>query len=177
MSLEIATIGGGCFWCIEALMQQLEGVEKVVSGYAGGSVPGKPTYREVCSGLTGHAEVTQVSFDPAKLSYEDLLMIFMTSHDPTTLNRQGADVGTQYRSIIMYHSEEQKATAEKVLAKLASYYSDKIVTSVEALTTFYEAEEEHQNYYNDHPEAGFCKAVIEPKVSKLRQKYQDRLKS
>lgn len=177
MSLEIATIGGGCFWCIEALMQQLEGVEKVVSGYAGGTVPGRPTYREVCSGLTGHAEVTQVSFDPAKLSYEDLLMIFMTSHDPTTLNRQGADVGTQYRSIIMYHNAEQKTTAEKVLDKLASYYSDKIVTSLEALSTFYEAEEEHQNYYNDHPEAGFCKAVIEPKVSKLRQKYQDRLKS
>lgn len=176
MSKEIATIGGGCFWCIEAIMQRLKGVEQVVSGYAGGTAPGKPTYREVCSGLTGHAEVTQVSFDNEIISYEDLLTVFMTSHDPTTLNRQGADVGTQYRSTIMYHNEEQKEIAEKVISKLASYYKDAIVTQLEPLNVFYEAEEEHYNYYNEHPEQAYCKAVIAPKITKLRKMYADKLK-
>jgi len=177
MNQQVATLGGGCFWCIEAIMQRLNGVEHVVSGYAGGTAPGKPTYREVCSGLTGHAEVTQITFDADIISYHDLLMVFMTSHDPTTINRQGADVGTQYRSIIMYHNEQQKEIAQKVLSDLASYYEDAIVTQLEPLTVFYEAEEEHYNYYNEHPEQGYCKAVIAPKIAKLRAMYADKLKS
>lgn len=176
MNKQVATVGGGCFWCIEAVMQRLGGVEAVMSGYAGGNAPGKPTYREVCSGLTGHAEVTQVSFDADVISYEDLLKIFMTSHDPTTLNRQGGDRGTQYRSTIMFHDEEQKEAAEKVIEDLKTYYSDPIVTTLEALDVFYEAEEEHWNYYNDNPDAGYCRAVIDPKVAKLRAMYADKLK-
>ncbi len=176
MKMETATIGGGCFWCIEAIMQRIQGVESVMSGYAGGNAPGKPTYREVCSGLTGHAEVTQVKFDASVISYGDLLKIFMTSHDPTTLNRQGADAGTQYRSTIMYHDDAQKETAEKVIADLASYYNDPIVTKLEKLDVFYEAEQEHYNYYNNNPDAGYCRAVIAPKVAKLRAMYADKLK-
>lgn len=177
MNKEIATIGGGCFWCIEAVMQRIKGVESVVSGYAGGNAPGKPTYREVCSGLTGHAELTQVSFDSEVISYEELLKIFMTSHDPTTLNRQGGDRGTQYRSTVMFHNEEQKEIAEKVFAELKSYYSDPIVTTLEELNVFYEAEAEHKNYYNNNPDAGYCRAVIDPKVAKLRAMHADKLKA
>lgn len=174
--MQVATIGGGCFWCIEAVMQRIQGVEKVVSGYAGGNAPGRPTYREVCSGLTGHAEVTQVTFDPSVISYHDLLKIFMTSHDPTTLNRQGGDRGTQYRSTIMFHNEEQKIIAQKVVDELKDYYTDSIVTTLESLDVFYEAEVDHQNYYNNNPDAGYCRAVIDPKVAKLRAMYADRLK-
>lgn len=176
MKTNILTVGGGCFWCIEAIFQQIKGVEKVVSGYSGGNAPGKPTYREVCSGLTGHAEVVQVEFDANVISYEDLLVIFMTSHDPTTLNRQGADVGTQYRSVVYYHNEEQKEIAEKVISKVAPYYDKDIVTEITKLDIFYPAEEYHQNYYNQNQEKGYCSFVITPKLSKLRKLHADKLK-
>ena len=145
--LEIATFGSGCFWCTEAVLQELKGVENVVSGYSGGTVPGRPTYREICSGLTGHAEVIQIMFDPDIISYEDILVIFMTTHDPTTLNRQGADRGTQYRSVIYYHNVKQKEIAEVVIKEIAVYYKDPIVTEISPLDVFYEAEKEHQDYY------------------------------
>ncbi|MEZ4917403.1 MAG: peptide-methionine (S)-S-oxide reductase MsrA [Chitinophagales bacterium] len=174
--MEKAVFGGGCFWCVEAVIQRLKGVESVVSGYAGGTVPGHPTYKEVCSGLTGHAEVVEVTFDQNIISYKDLLMVFMTTHDPTTLNRQGADVGTQYRSVIFYANEQQKQTAEQVLKTVADYYDNPIVTEISMLTKFYKAEENHQNYYNLHPEQGFCQIVISPKVAKLKKMYADRLK-
>ncbi len=177
MKEEIAVFGGGCFWCVEAVVQRLKGVEKVESGYSGGTVPGKPTYREVCSGLTGHAEVVRVTFNAEELSFEDLLTIFMTSHDPTQLIRQGADYGTQYRSVFFYQNEAQKATAEKVIEKLKDVYEDPIVTELTAAPEFHLAEADHQNYYNENTEAGFCQAVISPKISKLRKMYADRLKS
>ena len=171
----IATFGGGCFWCVEAVIQRLKGVEKVESGYAGGHVK-NPSYREVCAETTGHAEVIQVSFDSSILSYEDLITVFMTTHDPTTLNRQGADRGTQYRSIILYHDEAQKAVAEKVIAKLKDYFPDPIVTELVPLEVFYPAEKYHQNYYNDNTSAGYCRVVITPKVQKLRALYADLLR-
>lgn len=175
-NLEIATFGGGCFWCTEAIFLELKGVEKVVSGYTGGTAPGKPTYREVCSGLTGHAEVIQVSFDSALISYKEVLSIFMTTHDPTTLNRQGADVGTQYRSVIYYHDESQKNSAETVVSDMANFFDDPIVTEISPLAIFYEAEEYHQNYYNNNSTEGYCNAVINPKLSKFRKLYADKLK-
>ncbi|MFT7086426.1 MAG: peptide-methionine (S)-S-oxide reductase [Vicingaceae bacterium] len=175
MKNEIAVFGGGCFWCIEAVVQRLKGVELVESGYTGGTVPGKPTYREVCSGLTGHAEVVRVTFNPEVVSFEDLITIFMTSHDPTQLNRQGADRGTQYRSVIYYQNEEQKQTVEKVFETLKGVYSSPIVTELTAAQEFYVAEADHQNYYNENSEAGYCQAVINPKISKLRAMYADRL--
>lgn len=171
-----AILGGGCFWCTEAVFQRVQGVQAVVSGYSGGTVPGKPTYREVCSGLTGHAEVVRVTFDPAVISYRDLLVIFMSTHDPTTLNRQGADRGTQYRSVIFYRDEAQRETAEKVLKEMQSFYQDPIVTEISPLTTFYEAEENHQNYYNTHTSQGYCQVVISPKLKKLREGFATRLK-
>lgn len=174
-NLEIATVGGGCFWCTEAVFQEIKGVEKVVSGYSGGNAPGRPTYREVCSGLTGHAEVVQITFDTNIISYEDVLVIFMTTHDPTTLNRQGGDHGTQYRSVIFYHDEIQKETAEAVLKKITSYYDDPIVTEIAPLDIFYEAEEYHQNYYRNNTSEGFCSFVITPKLSKLRKLHADKL--
>ena len=176
MKRELATFGGGCFWCIEAIVQRLKGVEKVESGYAGGTVPGVPTYREVCSGLTGHAEVIQVTFDADEISYRDLIHIFMTSHDPTQLNRQGADRGTQYRSVIFYHSEAQQKIAAEVIEELKDVYSDPIVTELSALPEFHVAEVGHQEYYNNNPNAGYCRAVIDPKITKLRAMYADRLK-
>jgi peptide-methionine (S)-S-oxide reductase len=176
MTKELATFGGGCFWCVEAVIQRLKGVEKVVSGYSGGQAPGHPTYREVCSGRTGHAEVIQVEFDADEISYFDLLMIFMTSHDPTTLNRQGADRGTQYRSVIFYHDDQQKKTAEDVINKLSDVYADAIVTELSPLDIFYAAEDNHQNYYNENSDAGYCRVVIAPKLSKLRQMYAGHLK-
>jgi len=176
MNLEYMTVGGGCFWCVEAVFNEIKGVEKVISGYTGGQVPGRPTYREICSGLTGHAEVVQLSFDPATISYEDLLVIFMTSHDPTTLNRQGADAGTQYRSVIYYHNEQQKEIAEAVVKKVAPYYEHPIVTEISALGTFYEAEEYHQDYYANNQSQGYCSAVITPKLAKLRKMHADQLK-
>ncbi|CAZ95236.1 peptide-methionine (S)-S-oxide reductase MsrA [Zobellia galactanivorans] len=175
-NLEIATLGGGCFWCIEAVLQELKGVEKLVSGYAGGNAPGKPTYKEVCSGLTGHAEVVQVSFDPSVISYQDLLIVFMTSHDPTSLNRQGGDVGTQYRSVIFYHNDTQKTVTESVIQELSSYFEDPIVTELSPLPTFYDAEDYHQDYYRNNTSQGYCSAVITPKLAKLRKMHADKLK-
>lgn len=169
---EVATFGGGCFWCVEAVIQRLKGVEKVVSGYAGGNAPGKPTYREVCSGLTGHAEVIQVTFDPEVIDYVALLTVFMTTHDPTTLNRQGADKGTQYRSVIFYHNEIQKSQAEEVIKVVQEYYDDPIVTEISELPIFYDAEDYHQDYYNNNREQGYCLAVVAPKVRKLRSLYE-----
>ena len=174
--LEIMTVGGGCFWCIEAVFNEIKGVAKVVSGYTGGKVPGRPTYREVCSGLTGHAEVTRVSFDPKVISYEDLLVIFMTSHDPTTLNRQGADRGTQYRSVIYYHSDIQKEIAQSIVKEMNPYYEDPIVTEISPAEVFYEAEAEHQDYYANNRSQGYCSAVITPKLTKLRKMHADKLK-
>ncbi len=175
--LQTATLAGGCFWCLEAVFLELKGVEKVESGYAGGDQP-SPTYEQVCSGDTGHAEVVQVTFDPSVLSYRDLLEIFFTIHDPTTLNRQGADVGTQYRSAIFYHTAEQKATAVAVMAELETQrvWDAKIVTQLVAYEMFYPAEEYHRDYYRRNPGQGYCKIVIAPKVSKLRKVYFEKLK-
>ena len=175
--MEIATIGGGCFWCVEAIFQEIKGVEKIVSGYSGGNAPGKPTYREVCSGLTGHAEVVQITFDVEIISYEEILVIFMTTHDPTTLNRQGADVGTQYRSVIYHHNDDQRQIAEEVVKQLASYFDDPIVTEISPLDIFYEAEDYHQDYYRNNQSQGYCSFVITPKVQKLRQLHKDKIKS
>ncbi|MCD2260133.1 peptide-methionine (S)-S-oxide reductase MsrA [Psychroserpens luteolus] len=176
-NLEKLTVGAGCFWCIEAVYNEVKGIEKVVSGYSGGTVPGKPTYREVCSGLTGHAEVVQVTFDPNIISYEDLLVIFMTSHDPTTLNRQGADVGSQYRSVIFYHNDKQKEIAEVVIKEMTPYYEMPIVTEISPLGEFFEAEAVHQNYYANNQTQGYCSFVITPKLAKLRQLHADKLKT
>lgn len=175
-NLQLATFGGGCFWCTEAVFQEVKGVEKVVSGYSGGTVPGKPTYWEVCSGLTGHAEVIQVTFNPNVISFKEILIIFMTTHDPTTLNRQGGDTGTQYRSVIYYHSSTQKEVAEQVLKEVASYYEDKIVTEISQLDVFYEAEDYHQDYYKNNKEQGYCSFVITPKLAKLRKLHANKLK-
>ncbi|HKK87599.1 MAG TPA: peptide-methionine (S)-S-oxide reductase MsrA [Saprospiraceae bacterium] len=172
--MEKATVGGGCFWCIEAVLQRLKGVKKVVSGYAGGYIE-DPGYREVCAGTTGHAEVVQITFDPEKISYKELIQVFMLSHDPTSLNRQGADVGTQYRSIILYHNDEQKAQAEKVIEELKPHFEQAVVTELKALETFYPAEAQHQNYYNNNPGAGYCRIVIDPKVRKLRADFSNLL--
>lgn len=175
-NLQSATVGGGCFWCTEAVFQEVKGVEKVVSGYSGGNVPGKPTYREICSGLTGHAEVVQVTFDANTISYEEILVIFMTTHDPTTLNRQGADRGTQYRSVIFYHHNEQKKIAKAVLKEMKSYFENPIVTEISPLDVFFEAEKEHQDYYKNNQEQGYCSFVITPKLMKLRKLHADKLK-
>jgi peptide-methionine (S)-S-oxide reductase len=175
---EIATLAGGCFWCLEAVYEQLRGVVKVVSGYAGGCVP-NPTYEQVCDGVTGHAEVVQITFEPAVISYRDLLEVFFVIHDPTTLNRQGADVGTQYRSAIYYHSPEQQATAKEVIAafEAARLYDDPIVTEVAPIDHFYKAEAYHQGYYRANPNQGYCRVVIAPKVAKARKVFVDRLKT
>jgi peptide-methionine (S)-S-oxide reductase len=175
---EVATLGGGCFWCLEAVYDELEGVEDVVSGYTGGKVV-NPNYQQVCTGSTGHAEVIQLTFDPALVSFKEILEVFFTIHDPTTLNRQGADVGTQYRSAIYYHSPEQKATAEQVIAEInaAHIWDAPIVTEVTAAETFYPAEDYHQEYFARNPGQGYCRVVIAPKVAKFRQKYLSRLKS
>jgi len=175
-NIQVTTVGGGCFWCIEAVFQQVQGVEKVVSGYAGGNAPGKPTYREICSGLTGHAEVIQVTFDANRISFEEILVIFMTTHNPTTLNRQGADIGTQYRSVIFYHDEIQQEIAQQVIEKVQSYYADKIVTELIPLPIFYEAEDYHQNYYQNNKSQGYCEYVITPKLATLLKLYADKLK-
>lgn len=174
---EIATLGGGCFWCVETVFNQLRGVESAISGYAGGQTV-NPTYKEICYGNTGHAEVVQVTFDPHIISFKEILEVFFTVHDPTTLNRQGADVGTQYRSVIFYHSDEQRAVAEQVIAELsaASIWRDPIVTELSAAPQFYPAEEYHQEYFANNPDQGYCRMVIEPKVIKFRQKFFDRLK-
>lgn len=175
---ETATLGGGCFWCLEAVFQELEGVQSVVSGYAGGRVP-NPSYREVCTGRTGHAEVVQVVFDPAVLSYGDLLSVFFSIHDPTTLNRQGADVGTQYRSVIFYHDAEQKRVAEAMIRELGQegLWRDPIVTEVVPLDRFYPAEDYHQDYFRRNPGQPYCQAVIGPKLRKFRELFASRRRS
>ena len=174
---EVATLAGGCFWCLEAAFGLLRGVERVQSGYSGGTVP-NPTYEHVCTGDTGHAEVVQITFDPSVITYNDLLHVFFTVHDPTTMNRQGADVGTQYRSAIYYHTPAQKAEAERVIKELTAeqVWNDPIVTELKPLDTFYPAEEYHRDYYRRNPNQGYCQAVIAPKVAKVRKKYFDRLK-
>ncbi len=174
---EVATLGGGCFWCLEAVFNDVEGVEKVVSGYSGGHKE-NPTYEEVCTGETGHAEVVQITFDPEVISYRDLLGIFFDIHDPTTLNRQGADVGTQYRSVIFYHSDEQRRTAEEVIRELeaSGVWSSPIVTQVEPFEAFYAAEDYHHRYFERNPFQPYCRMVIAPKVAKFRKAYADRLK-
>jgi len=174
---EIATLAGGCFWCLEAVYLELRGVLGVQSGYAGGHVP-HPSYELVCTGSTGHAEVVQVTFDPDEISYRELLDVFFTIHDPTTLNRQGNDVGTQYRSAVFYHSPEQQATVEQAIAELAAekVWDDPIVTEVVPFTEFYPAEEYHRDYFRLHPEQAYCRAVIAPKVAKARKAFFERLK-
>ncbi len=174
---EVATLAGGCFWCLEAVFDDLSGVEDVVSGYSGGVVP-NPTYKHVCTGETGHAEVVQVTFDPDVIPYRDLLKVFFSIHDPTTMNRQGGDVGTQYRSAIYYHSEEQKKVAEEVIAELTTkkLWNDPIVTELTPLKKFYPAEMYHQEYFKRNPDQGYCRMVIAPKVAKFRKQHIERLK-
>lgn len=171
---ETATLGGGCFWCLEAVYQNVKGVHRIVSGYAGGKVK-NPTYREVCSGLTGHAEVVQIEFDPAVISYEDILYIFWRIHDPTTLNQQGADVGTQYRSVILYHDEAQKTVAERSRqeAEAAGIWPNPIVTQIAPLDMLYPAEDYHQNYYRSNPRQPYCVMVIDPKIQKFNKAFRD----
>ncbi|HEY7234363.1 MAG TPA: peptide-methionine (S)-S-oxide reductase MsrA [Gemmatimonadaceae bacterium] len=173
---EVATLGGGCFWCLDAVFRQLRGVEKVQSGYAGGTAP-NPTYREVCGGRTGHAEVVQITFDPTEVSYRDLLDVFFTIHDPTTKDRQGGDIGTQYRSIILTHSDEQARVAREAIAEVTAegIWDDPIVTVIEPLTTFYPAEAYHQDYFANNPNQPYCQIVIEPKVAKFRRKFLEKL--
>ncbi len=175
MSQEIATLAGGCFWCIEAVYNDLQGVVKAESGYSGGAMP-NPSYQAVCTGETGHAEVVQVTFDPEVISFGELLHVFFTVHDPTTLNRQGADIGTQYRSAIFYHSDEQKETAARVIAELAPQWSSPIVTEVTPFEKFYVAEGYHQEYFANNPNQPYCRAVVAPKVEKFKQKYEFKLK-
>lgn len=174
--LETATLGGGCFWCVEAVYQQLKGVQTVESGYSGGKAA-NPTYEQVCGGATGHAEVVRVQFDPDVVSYREVLEIFFTIHDPTTLNRQGNDVGTQYRSVIYFHSPEQRETARHVIAEMANVWDAPIVTELTEAPVFYKAEDYHQNYYNQHPLQGYCAFVVAPKVAKFRQTYAAKLTS
>jgi peptide-methionine (S)-S-oxide reductase len=178
MTTDLATLAGGCFWCLEAVFEQLRGVAKVESGYAGGHVP-NPSYQAVCTGMTGHAEVVQVAFDPAVISYRDLLGVFFTLHDPTTLNQQGGDVGTQYRSAIFYHDDEQRRVAEEIVRELEAehVFDDPIVTEIVPLPAFYPAEEYHKEYYRRNPNQPYCRAVIAPKVAKLRSKYLEKLKA
>lgn len=173
---EIAILGGGCFWCVEAVMQRLKGVNHVEPGYTGGQVI-DPSYNEVCAGTTGHAEVVRVYFDTDSISFQEILEVFMTTHDPTTLNRQGADMGTQYRSAIFYTNTGQKEIASSVLLNLAPLFESPIVTKLEPLETFYVAEAYHHNYYNNNPTQGYCNAVINPKLIKLRNKHSDKLKT
>ena len=174
---ETATLGGGCFWCLDEVFRQLRGVERVESGYAGGTAE-HPTYRQVCEGWTGHAEVVQITFDPSVISYRELLDVFFTVHDPTTLNRQGADVGTQYRSVIFVHSSEQRATAEQVIAELdaARVWDAPIVTQIEPAPPYWPGEDYHQEYYRRNSSQPYCRIVIEPKVAKLRQKHLEKLR-
>ena len=175
--LELATLGNGCFWCTEAIFEQLEGVSKVESGYAGGTVK-NPSYKEVCTGNTGHAEVIRLTYDPKVISFREILDVFFYTHDPTTLNRQGADVGTQYRSVIFYHNDSQKAEAESMIDALEKekVFDSKIVTEVTAINNYYVAENYHQDYYNNNKNQGYCRMVINPKLEKFTKKYKSKLK-
>jgi len=174
---ELATLAGGCFWCIEAVFKELRGVSKVESGYSGGTTP-NPTYRQVCDGTTGHAEAVQVTFDPAEISYKDLLNVFFSVHDPTTLNRQGADVGTQYRSVIFYHSMDQEKTAKMLMDELdhSNTWDNPIVTQIQSFEKFYKAEDYHQDYFANNPNQPYCSVVVAPKVAKFRKHFLDKLK-
>ena len=175
--MEVATFGAGCFWCVEAIFQDLKGVEMVESGYTGGKIK-NPTYREICSGLTGHAEVIRIKFDPSVITYADLVRVLFVVHDPTTLNRQGADVGTQYRSVIFYHSDEQKETALRIKDEFDAkkIYDQPLVTEILPISDYYPAEDYHQDYYINNPNQGYCRAVIAPKVQKFRKEYLNLLK-
>ena len=175
---EVATLGGGCFWCLDAVYRELRGVEKVESGYAGGTKP-NPSYREVCTGQTGHAEVVQITFDPTEITYRELLEVFFTIHDPTTKDRQGGDVGTQYRSTILTSSDEQARTAREVIEEITAekVWDDPIVTKIEPLTTFYAAEKYHQDYFANNTEQPYCRIVIEPKVVKFRKKFLEKTRA
>lgn len=176
-AVEIATFGAGCFWCTEAVFLNVKGVEKVESGYSGGKIK-NPSYREICTGTTGHAEVTQITFNPKFISFEELLEVFWNTHDPTTLNRQGADEGTQYRSVVFYHNEAQKKTAEDYKKQLeaSKIYKNPIVTEISPLANFYKAEDYHQNYYALNPNQGYCQYVIRPKVDKFKKQFASKLK-
>lgn len=175
--MELATLGGGCFWCLEAVYDEVNGVETVESGYSGGTIS-NPTYQSVCEGVTGHAEVVQVTYDPNMISYREILEIFFTIHDPTTLNRQGDDVGSQYRSVIFYHNKDQKDVAEKVVEEMSSanLWKDSVVTEIAQLQTFYKAEKYHQKYFKANSRQPYCQAVIVPKITKLRNQWQEKLK-
>ncbi|HUA62919.1 MAG TPA: peptide-methionine (S)-S-oxide reductase MsrA [Verrucomicrobiae bacterium] len=175
---EVATLGGGCFWCLEAVYDRMEGVVSVESGYMGGQVA-NPSYQDVCSGTTGHVEVTRVTFDPSAVTFREILEVFFSVHDPTTLNRQGNDVGTQYRSVIFYHGEEQKATAQAMIGELTAehVFRDPIVTALEPAATFYVAEDYHQEYFQNHPNQPYCAFVVAPKVKKFREKFADKMKA
>ncbi|MDG7000053.1 MAG: peptide-methionine (S)-S-oxide reductase MsrA [Nitrososphaerota archaeon] len=176
-NLELATLGGGCFWCTEAVFSELKGIEKVESGYSGGTVP-NPTYEQVCTGDTGHAETVQISFDPGTISYREILDVFFSVHDPTTLNRQGADIGTQYRSVIFYHTPEQKRVAEEVMKQVgdSGIWGKPIVTQLVPFAPFYKAEDYHQRYFENNPNQGYCRVVIAPKVAKFRKHYLEKLR-
>lgn len=176
MAMEIATLGGGCFWCTEAVFQQLKGVQAVESGYTGGHVE-NPMYEQICEGTTGHAEVVRLTFDPAVVSYREILEVFFTIHDPTTLNRQGNDVGTQYRSVIYYHSPEQQETAKHVISEMANVWDAPIVTELSPAVTYYKAENYHQNYFRMNPMQGYCAFIVAPKVSKFRKTFSDKIRS
>jgi len=173
---EITTLGGGCFWCLEAVFSELRGVENVVSGYSGGSVP-NPSYQQICTGATGHAEVVQIRFDPDMISFKELLEIFFTLHDPTTLNRQGADVGTQYRSVIFYRTKEQERVAREVIKEVSKVWSAPLVTELAPFKVFYPAEEYHQEYFKRNPDQMYCSAVISPKLAKFRKRYFTKLRN
>ena len=176
-STALATFGAGCFWCVEAVLQRLEGVISVASGYAGGGVE-NPTYKQVCTGTTGHAEAVQITYDPSKVTYDEILEVFWKTHDPTTKDRQGNDVGSQYRSAVFYHNDEQRSLAEKYKKELdaSGAFDGPIVTEIVPFTNFYRAEDYHQNYYNENPEQGYCRAVIGPKLEKFRKVFRDKLK-
>ena len=176
MATEIATLGGGCFWCTEAVFQQMAGITAVESGYTGGQVV-NPSYEQICEGTTGHAEVVRLSFDPAVVSFREILEVFFTIHDPTTLNRQGNDVGTQYRSVIYYHTPQQQETAKQVISEMANVWDALIVTELSPAETYYKAESYHQNYFRQNPLQGYCAFIVAPKVSKFRQTFRDRIKS
>lgn len=175
--MEIITLGSGCFWCTEAILQRLKGVEKVVSGYMGGKIK-NPTYREICSGLTGHAEVVQVTFDPNQVTLEELFEVFWKTHDPTTLNRQGNDVGTQYRSVVFYHNEQQRSKAEEIKQKLdlSGAWPDPIVTEISPMEEFYPAEDYHQDYFNENGSQPYCQFVVVPKIEKFKKVFPDKIK-
>lgn len=174
--LETATFGAGCFWCVEAVFQRLNGVKSVMPGYAGGNVK-NPTYKQVCTGTTGHAEVAQINYDPKQISYKELLEVYWRTHDPTTANRQGNDIGTQYRSVIFFHNEDQKKIAEEMKEKLSEsgIWKDPVVTQIEPLTTFYKAEDYHYNYYNENTSQPYCSYVIAPKIEKFKKAFADKI--